>query len=640
MSLSLAAAHFDAVAEVYDTQANPLLALEQRILGPRIGNVRGLDVIDVGCGTGRWLQRLADCSARSLLGVDISSEMLLVAAGKQIKGCDLRLGNCTALPVEEATADLVLSSFVLSYVADLETFAREIYRVARPGATVFVADMHPETEAACDWKRSFQARGSETRIRGWGWSLEQITQALQVGGFKLLSLSEPTFGPEERRIFEECGKLLFYHAAAALPAIYILQLRKPAASPRPRAVAQPAGSILLSGARCALGPEEAATAAVSIVDERIESIGNESRGRSLESHLDLSGYLLLPGLINAHDHLEFGLYPNIGNGPYHNAAEWARDIHANRSSLITRHRAVRRSTCLWWGAIRNLLCGVTTVCHHNPVYAELTRPGFPIRVVSEFGWAHSASFETQVAEKFAETNLPFILHAAEGIDEGSAQEIFYLDRIHALSDRTVLVHGLACTPEAIALINQRRAAMILCPTSNEFLFHRSPSLAFIRSLNTSILGSDSPLTAAGDLLDEIRFVHSRVGLDANSLYAMVTTRPAEVLRRRRGEGCLRTGSVADVLVVRDAGLSPAETLAQLTSEQIELVMLAGRVQLASPALIERLPGAFRQGLELFELDGKPRWVRAPIGKLLADAEEALGSDLRVGGKRVRHAASA
>ena len=63
---------FDAWAEVYDTQPNPLLALEERVLGPMMPDVRGLDVLDAGCGTGRWLERLADRSPRSLLGVDIS----------------------------------------------------------------------------------------------------------------------------------------------------------------------------------------------------------------------------------------------------------------------------------------------------------------------------------------------------------------------------------------------------------------------------------------------------------------------------------------------------------------------------------------------------------------------------------------
>ena len=121
---------------------------------------------------------------------------------------------------------------------------------------------------------------------------------------------------------------------------------------------------------------------------------------------------------------------------------------------------------------------------------------------------------------------------------------------------------------------------------------------------------------------------------------MVTNRPAEVLRLRRGEGGIKPGSLADLLVVRDAGLSPAETLTHLTSNEIELVVVGGRIQLAGPSLIERLPGALRQGLELLQVDGQPRWVRAPINKLLAEAEEALGSDLRVGRKRVRHAPAA
>ena len=52
---------------------------KQRVLGSMLPDVRGLDVLDAGCGTGRWLQQLADRSPRSLLGVDISPQMLLLA---------------------------------------------------------------------------------------------------------------------------------------------------------------------------------------------------------------------------------------------------------------------------------------------------------------------------------------------------------------------------------------------------------------------------------------------------------------------------------------------------------------------------------------------------------------------------------
>ena len=641
---------FDAVADLYDTQPNPLLALEQRVLGSILPQVRGLDVLDAGCGTGRWLHLLSRQSPRRLLGFDISSRMLLQAVTKLGSQCDLRLGTCTAMPFASAEADMVLSSFVVSYVDDLEAFAHEVDRVARPGAAVFLTDMHPGTEATCQWKRSFSTSGSSIDVPAHEWSLDQVKEAFLERKLEFISLLEPALGREERVIFEQCGRPDLYESASAHPAIYVLQLRKPPSSPVRKIARKTPGSVRLTGGRCALGADGATTASMSIVGKYIHSVRDRSRsvnGRNgldalSEFELDLSGCLLMPGLVNAHDHLEFALFPNLGNGPYQNAGQWANDIQQSKAVLIGRHRKVPKPLRLGWGAVRNLLSGVTTVCHHNPVTEELLGPEFPVRVVSGFGWAHSLSLEPDLAVKLAQSpaDMPFIVHAAEGIDEASTNEIFELDRQHALDRRTVLVHGLACTPEAADLINRRHAAVILCPTSNEFLFGQSPSLALIRFFDTVVLGSDSPLTSAGDLLDEIRFTHSRIGLEAEPAYGMVTNLAADVLRLRQGEGRLWPGSVADVAVVRDLGLTPAETLAQLTFDQIELVILGGRVQLAGSFLFERLPAAWKEGLELLEVEGHARWLRAPVTELLASAETILGSDLRIGGKKVRRASAA
>lgn len=295
-----------------------------------------------------------------------------------------------------------------------------------------------------------------------------------------------------------------------------------------------------------------------------------------------------------------------------------------------------------WGAIRNLLCGVTTVCHHNPLSRELVASDFPVRVLSRFGWAHSLAMDPNLLHNFDHTpsNLPFVLHAAEGVDSKSAQEIFDLDRLGVLDERTVLVHGLALNKKAVSLLNQRRSALVICPTSNQFLFRCAPSATMIKSIHAVVLGSDSPLTSAGDLLDEINFARNEIGIDAVSLFKMVTTRSAGVLRLRNGEGRLRPGSVADLVAVTDKGLTPAQTVSQLTFDQIELVVLGGRIQLASDSLYASLPNSLQIGLYPLIIDGHRRWLRASIDEALSHARKALGNDLRVGGKRLERVHSA
>jgi ubiquinone/menaquinone biosynthesis C-methylase UbiE/cytosine/adenosine deaminase-related metal-dependent hydrolase len=639
---------FDNLALVYDDQPNPLLALEHHYLSRMLPDVGGLDVLDAGCGTGRWLQLLAQHRPASLVGVDTSPQMLQRASSKLgTVSTTLCLGSCVALPVQSATVDLVLASFVLSYLDSVETFARELHRVTRPGATIFVTDMHPDTTISCDWNGSFSAGGLEEEIHTKRTSLQQISDIFLACGFELLTRIEPRFDSPKKTAFEQNEKTKSYELSLNLPAIYILQLRK-ALIPTLRLHNQSESSetLRIRGANYALGPQTRADASIAIVHGHIQSISSLAPGYEINTssvtNVDLSGYLLLPGLINAHDHLELGLFPNLGAGPYQNSIEWAREIHRTHASLIARHRKIPKAVRLWWGGIRNLLCGVTTVCHHNPLSRELLSADFPVRVLSKFGWAHSLEMDPNLIHNFDHTpsNLPFVLHAAEGVDAKSAQEIFDLDRMQVLDDRTILVHGLALNPKSVALLNRRHSALVVCPSSNQFLFHCTPSSTLIKSINAVILGSDSPLTSAGDLLDEIIFARDEIGIDTNSLYEMVTERSANVFRLRNGEGHLKTGSVADIIAVKDKGLTPAETIGQLTFDRVELVILSGRVQLASPLLYERLPDSLKVGLQPLNIEGHRRWLRAPVDSMLAEARKVLGRDIRLGGKKVDHADAA
>ena len=387
-------------------------------------------------------------------------------------------------------------------------------------------------------------------------------------------------------------------------------------------------SLILRGARIAVGPDESVHGDIEIEGRRIRSIGKIPRRPNGPLTLDLSGHLILPGLINAHDHLEFNLYPRLGRGPYKNAGAWARDVYRPEDSPVREQLQIPKNTRLLWGGLKNLLSGVTTVCHHNPREVSVFDRNFPVRVVKEFGWAHSLEFSPDLVQRFRATppEWPFILHLGEGVDRTAKRDIFRLDELGALDERSVLVHAFALDAAGLRLAKEKRASIVWCPSSNLFLFGRTLSDRTLLSGIPIALGSDSSLTAEGDLLDEIRVARKASGLSRSAIYRMVTTDAARILHLRNGAGALTPGSVADLIALPEAIRSPCSVLSRATRPALAIV--GGRVKLISPALA---PQSLRSRLFPIHVEGRPPvLVDANVPRLI----ERAGRDLRLAGRRV------
>lgn len=611
-------------AASYDSCVNPIVALEERSLRALLPDAKGKRVVDLGCGTGRTLKLWREQRPAELIGIDFSLPMLQRA--KPWCGT-LITADCCALPLRDEVADFVSCCLTVGYLSDLPAFAKELARVLKPGAAAYISELHPDTATRFGWKRAFADGARAITIASRSIPISEILSIFGEAGLEPDILLEPAFGAPERVLFEAAGKADSFERFSGWPAIYLLRLHR-----GKTASAVSNMSFTVTNARLALSGNDSAHANLAIVNGNIHSLGEMEPIRE-RVKVDLTDYLLLPGLINAHDHLEFALFPRLGSGPYQNGRQWAEDIYHPEQSPIREHLRVPKWVRLWWGGIRNLLAGVTTVCHHNPYDETVFEGNFPVRVLRDFAWAHSVHFDSEIADKRAAmaAEVPFIIHAAEGIDRSSAEEIELLSENGWLDERTVIVHGNALNDDELRQLDECGASLVWCPTSNHFLFGHTLTAPQIQNLSRKALGSDSPLTAAGDLLDELRFaVH--LGFSTRNVYELVTTHARHVLRLRRGEGRLYPGAAADFVAVRDQHETPAETLARSSYDQVELVVVGGSVKLASEEMMSRLPTHMTQQLELLVIDGLHRWIAAPIRDLLRLSREALGPKITMSGR--------
>jgi hypothetical protein len=310
---------------------------------------------------------------------------------------------------------------------------------------------------------------------------------------------------------------------------------------------------------------------------------------------------VLPGLLNAHDHLELNHYGRIkARDRYDNASGWIADMAPRLSSdpAIRDGRTHPLIERLFIGGLKNLLSGVTTVAHHNPFYAELRRT-MPIRVVRRYGWAHSFLLETQpagargepggdVAARWRATpaDAPFMVHLAEGVDEDARGELPRLEALGCLKPNTVIVHGVAVDEHGWRRVARAGGGLVWCPASNAFLFGCTAQVCALVAgpddLRVRVaIGTDSRVTGSLDLLDELRAARDALALPPETLMRMVTGDAAALLRQARA-GRLAVGAPADLVVLPPLAERPAAALLEARRRDVRLVAVEGRPLVGDP----------------------------------------------------------
>ena len=100
---------------------------------------RGARVLELGCGTGLILARVAEVAEKAV-GIDLSEGM---AQHARKRGLDVHIGSVCDLPFDDDEFDLTYSFKVLAHVPDIDAALREAARVTRPGGHLLLEFYNP-----------------------------------------------------------------------------------------------------------------------------------------------------------------------------------------------------------------------------------------------------------------------------------------------------------------------------------------------------------------------------------------------------------------------------------------------------------------------------------------------------------------
>jgi cytosine/adenosine deaminase-related metal-dependent hydrolase len=361
---------------------------------------------------------------------------------------------------------------------------------------------------------------------------------------------------------------------------------------------------------------------VTIDGDRIVAVGTMSHGGEVT---DLGNVALIPGLVNAHTHLEFSYLPRPLGKVGMPLVDWIRLVIAergrgnlvplenvNRGLLESRSHGVTTVGDITTGAVTS---GADVTHFHEVIGFSEVRAESALRVLVErikfqppthrllHGISPHAPYTVSqklvraLVAQAQEHDLPVAMHIAESAEEleflceqngpfrklledrsmwdaaavplGS-RPLAYLHML-AIAPRSLVIHGNYLDNDELSFLAARRDRMSLvyCPRTHAFFLHPTYPLARALALGVLVaLGTDSRASNLDlDLLAEMRFVmRSHPATDPQAVLRMGTLNGAEALGRDADVGSITPGKLANLValpIAQEAGAESSDVLSAI-----------------------------------------------------------------------------
>lgn len=223
-----AAAGYAIWSDSYDEPGNPIVAIEERVVGELLAELPAGRALDAACGTGRHARQLV-AGGHTVTGIDLTPEML-ERARVNVPEASFSVADLRALPFEDATFELAVCGLALAHLPSLGAGVAELARVLAPGGRLIVSVLHP-FQALLGWNAPFSgADGSRGFVREHPHLHADYLSAFTAAGLRASACIEPTITEQELGAKRRAFRHIPDATAAAylgLPAVLVLAAEKP-----------------------------------------------------------------------------------------------------------------------------------------------------------------------------------------------------------------------------------------------------------------------------------------------------------------------------------------------------------------------------------------------------------------------------
>ncbi|HEX3617408.1 MAG TPA: methyltransferase domain-containing protein [Solirubrobacteraceae bacterium] len=223
-----AASGYAVWSDSYDEPGNPVIAIEQAVVGELLAARPSGTALDAACGTGRHARTLVDLG-HTVEGFDLTPEMI-ERARVSVPEASFEVADLRKLRYADASFQTVVCGLALAHLPELEVAIAELSRVLAGGGQLIISVLHP-FQALLGWNAPFSgADGSRGFVREHPHLHADYLAAFASSGLQLSRCVEPTITESELGAKKRAFRHIPEATAAAylgLPAVLVLAADKP-----------------------------------------------------------------------------------------------------------------------------------------------------------------------------------------------------------------------------------------------------------------------------------------------------------------------------------------------------------------------------------------------------------------------------